>query len=499
MNESPSPSIDVSGVHRSMAAGMAWMSLLRIGIKLLGLISTVVLARLLTPADFGLVAMATSVIAGLELFRAFNFDVPLIQMKNPGRSAYDTAWTLDILLGFVLGLALLLIAFPAARFYGEPRLTHVMQALALGTLISGFENIGVVAFRKELTFRREFSLRIAQKVCSLMITLPLAFALRSYWALVIGMVGGNLLGVAVSYAVHEYRPRFSLAAMHDLLSFSKWLLLNNVLWFLRDRLPDYVLGRLAGAGALGLFSISYEISNLPTTDLIAPINRAVFPGYAKLAHDLDKLREGFLNVIALVATLALPAGLGIAATSKLIVNVALGAKWAAAAPAISILAIHGAISALQTNCGAVHYSMGRPRMMTFIGVCQVLVLAPAVIWSAHVAGAMGVAWSYLITTCFIVPLNYMLVIGRIRLRVASLLGSLWRPAVASTLMYWLTRGWVAGAPADSIRSLGGAVVIGCGSYSLILMGLWLLAGQPPGPERSVRDKFLLPMWQRVVR
>jgi len=259
----------MNNVTKKMAAGIAWMSLTRIGIKALALVNTVVLARLLVPADFGIVAMAVSVIAGLELFRAFNFDLALIQRQHADRSLYDTAWTFNVLLGLVLALALAVAAFPAATFFNEPRLASVIHALTISVLVSGFENIGVIAFRKDLAFSREFALRMVQKACATAITLPLAFYWRSYWALVVGMVSGDLFSVLISYYAHPFRPRFSLKAWRDLFSFSKWLLANNVLWFLRDRSPDYLLGRLAGAGALGLFTISFEISNLPTSERAA--------------------------------------------------------------------------------------------------------------------------------------------------------------------------------------------------------------------------------------
>src|SRR5688572_20549067 len=197
----------MTSVARKMAAGIAWMSLMRICIKGLGLINTVILARLLVPADFGLVAMAMAIIALLELFGAFNFDVALIQRQDAGRGFYDTAWTLNIALGLAVAIVLSLIALPAADFYNEPRLSAVTYALAIGIFAAGFENIGVVAFRKDLDFRKEFVLRIVQKVCAVFITLPLAFTLRSYWALVIGQVSASFLSVLISYHVHPYRPR----------------------------------------------------------------------------------------------------------------------------------------------------------------------------------------------------------------------------------------------------------------------------------------------------
>lgn len=485
-------------VSRQMAAGIAWMSLMRVGVKGLGLVSTIILARLLVPADFGLIAMAMSIIAALELLSSFGFDYALIQRQDATRAHYDTAWTLNVTFAMLLAALLAVLAYPVADFYNEPRLRAVMQVLALGTLVNGFENIGVVAFRKDLAFRTEFLMRIAQKVCATAITLPLAFALRNYWALVIGMVTGNLLSVLISYYAHPFRPRLSLAARAQLFSFSKWLLVNNVLYFLHDRTPDFILGRIAGANVLGVFSISYEISNLPTAELVAPINRAVLPAYAKMAHDLEVLRRGFLDVIGLAVVVALPAGFGIAAISELIVHVILGDKWAAAVPLISILALVGSLNAVQSNCGNALYAMGRPKVVTLAAFVHVGLLVPTVIWAAYYYGAVGVAYAYLLNIAVAtVPLNYALLMHNLKLPLRRVLALFWRPTIGTAVMYLATREVAAGLH-SSVAALLGSIAFGAVLYGATIALLWLLAGRPEGPEKTLVDKFLLPTWQRFA-
>lgn len=485
-------------INRKMTAGIVWMSLMRFGIKGLGLINTVVLARLLVPDDFGLVAIAMSVISALELMRAFGFDVALIQGQDLDRSHYDTAWTFNILFGLGVAFPLLIVAPVAGSVFNEPRLPAVLQLLAVGIFVSGFENVGVVAFRKDLAFHKEFVMRVVQKACNVAITLPLAFALKSYWALVIGMVSGNVLAVLVSYYAHSFRPRLSLAARGHLFSFSKWLLATNVIWFARDRIPEYVLARVIGAGGLGLFTVSLEISNLPTTELISPINRAVFPAYAKLAHNPNELAQGFLNVIGLIVLVALPAGFGIAVTSGLIVDVVLGPNWSAAAPAISVLAIFGALNALTTNCGAVFYALGRPKTVAVLGAIHAGLLLPAVVWSAYYYGAIGVAWAYLAVVVLIVPVTYAVVLSYLRLSFRRVWLLLWRPGTATAVMYVVTRNWIVLGSDSTLAALLTAVAVGGATYITTVAALWLIAGRPVGPERTFMDRFFLPTWKRIV-
>jgi lipopolysaccharide exporter len=489
----------MSNVNRKMAAGIAWMSLMRFAIKGLGLASTVVLARLLVPADFGIVAMAVSIIAALELFSTFNFDVALIQRQDAERADYNTAWTFNVLFGTVLALLLVAGSFAAADFYNEPRLSNVMQVLAIGVFVLGFENIGVVAFRKDLVFHKEFAMRIAQKVGGTAVTLPLAFILRSYWALVIGIVAGNVLAVLISYYAHPFRPGLSLASAGRLLSFSKWLAVNNVLWFMRDRLPDFLLGRISGAAALGVYSLSYELSHLPTAEIVAPINRAVLPAYAKMVHDPEQLRRGFLDVIGLIVLLALPAGFGIAAAAPLIVTVVLGDSWVAAVPIVSVLGLVGALNALQTNCGSVHYAMGRPRTMTVVAAVQLATLLPTLLWGVYKAGAIGIAYAYLANHVLVsAPFLYFVTLRALQLPLRRLVALWWRPAIATAAMYLGVRTAVGWVPTPSLAALLLVIAGGALGYGAVIVILWFAAGRPAGPEKMAVDKFMLPGWRRVA-
>ncbi len=299
-----------------MASGALWMVFFKLLDKSISLLSTVLLARLLLPTDFGVVAMATSFIVMLEALSAFGFDTALIQRQSTSPAHFDTAWTFNVVMGLSIGTLMLALSIPISRFYGVASLVPVICTLAFASAVQGFENIGVVMFRKELNFAREFRYLLGKRIVVFLVTVPLAIALRSYWALVIGTVAGRINGVALSYLMQSYRPRFSLAARADLFHFSKWMLLFNALGFLKERSSDFVVGRLAGAHALGIFNVSSDLANMPGTELVAPINRAVFPAYARLAHDLDALRAEYLSVMSMVGLLGHPGGGGCGSHGK---------------------------------------------------------------------------------------------------------------------------------------------------------------------------------------
>lgn len=477
-------------VGNKIAKGAAWMVLFKLAERGLGLISTVILARLLLPSDFGLIAMAMAVIAALELLNAFSFDMALIQNPDAQRRHYDTAWTFNVLLGAASALILVALAVPAAGFYEEPRLEWVFYFLAFGTFISGLENIGVVDFRKQMQFNREFRFLLAKKVVAFSVTVPLAFILQNYWALVIGILTSKTAGTAFSYLMHPYRPRLSLAARAELFHFSKWLLINNLLFFLRLRSADFIIGKTSGPHALGLFTVAYEISNLPSTELVAPINRAVFPGYAKLSSDMDALRGSFLNVIAFALMFTLPVGAGIAAIAPQLVAVFLGEKWLEAVPLIQILAILGVITAVTTNAGYVYLALGQARITTVLSSLYVVLLLPLLIVLAMKYGAIGAAWAYLICAVAMLPVNYVVILRRLGVGSGQLLGVTWRPVAATLGMFAAatsTTGYLAAQPAAV--QLAAGVLAGALSYCLIVLLLWLASSRPAGAERILLDKL----------
>lgn len=482
----------MTGIGNQMAKGAAWMVLLKLAERSIGLVSTVILARLLVPEDFGLVALALAMIAVLEMLGAFSFDVVLIQNQRAGRSHYDTAWTFNILAGALSALGVLLLAHPVAVFYDDMRLESIMLVLACAPLVSGFENIGVVAFRKDMEFHKEFKFLITKKLIAFAVTMTIALTFRNYWALIAGMVTSRVMGVLLSYALHPYRPRFSLARRRDLFHFSKWLFINNLVVFTNTRAADFIVGKAAGPHALGLFSIAYEISNLPTTELTAPINRAVFPGYARMEGDKATLRAGYLGVLGLIALVTLPIGLGIAATAEVFVPLVLGDKWLESVALMQILAIYGLSQALQNNTGSVYFALGKARTQTFLVFAYSALLIPALLAGVTWDGARGAAVGLVVSGIAIFPINIFIVLRLLELRMSDFLQTIWRPIIAGALMFAAVV-WADSLLADSVRFLFVKLILlvlaGAAVYGGAILLLWRGSGCPDGAEKVVLERL----------
>jgi O-antigen/teichoic acid export membrane protein len=474
-------------VSKKIAGGVAWMMLFRVAERLLGIVSTLLLVRLLLPGDFGIVAMATAIIAAVEVLGAFSFDTVLIQRRDATRAHYDTAWTFNVLVATGIALVLLALAVPAAEFYKEPRLTDVVLLLAAGSFVGGFENIGVVDFRKGLRFDKEFRFLLLKKLVSFAVVVPLAFALRSYWALVISIVVSKVSAVAISYFAHPFRPRLSLAEGGELVKYSKWLFMNNLILLARDRSADLAVGRMVGSHALGLYSVAQEVSTLPT-QFVAPVNRAVFPGYASQAGDLGQLRQSFLDVTSFVWFLAMPAGIGIAVIAPVLVPVVLGTNWLEAIPVVTILALAGTPMVMESNVAYVFYALGKPRVTTIMMISYVVMLIPLMIVLTRNMGAVGAAWAHLVTAMIFVPASFIVVLRYLRLPMRRFLAAVGRIVVSTAVMAGAVialLGNMTGAGMGQTLSLVLAVLAGVGIYAFSTLVLWFIAGRPAGVERTI--------------
>lgn len=477
---------------KQIAQGAAWLMGFRLLDKSIGLISTLILVRLLTPSDFGLVAMAMAVVALLELMGAFGFDSALIQRQDTERKHYDTAWTFNVIFSIGIAALLVVVAEPAAEFYREPRLEQMLPVLAIGALVNGFENIGTVAFRKELNFRMEFIYLLIKRIAVFVVIVTLAFTLRTFWALIFATIAGKIIAVLISYRLHPYRPRLSLAARGDLFHFSKWLFISNLIQFLHSRSTDFILGRTVGSHGLGIYNLAAEIAAMPSTELIAPLNRAVYPAYAQLSKSHDKLVARFIEVYGLICLLAFPVAVGLFCISDLIVAVLLGPKWLEAVPIMQIVGLCGLVGALQSNMYVVMTAIGKPKANTFLSAALLTISLPTVIWSSLNYGILGAAYAQF-AAAIVGFIGIVIVFTQVAaVTKRHLLQVMWRPLLASTGMGVLLQ--VGNSLVNSaVWHLQAAimlisfVLLGAISYALLVLYLWWFAGCPVSAERTVLD------------
>ena len=478
---------DSGQAARHLGRGAAWMIAMRWAVRLIGVVSTIILARLLTPGDFGIIAIAMIVVALIEVLAESGQKLAIVRHAEDSRDIYDAAWTLSVLQGICLA-AIIVAAAPAAElFFDEPRARDVILLVALRPLLMGFSNIGLVAFQKELNFRREFQYRVLGKMVAFVVTVGLAYMLRSYWALAIGVVVGALAEVILSYVVHPFRPRLSFKRVGELMSFSLHILVQSVMSFGMQRTDELVVASVSGTASVGHYAVAGNLATAPTQELIVPMVRALHPIYARLAPQPEMLRDTYLLVVGLTLSLGLPAATGLAIVADDLVPLLLGERWVSAIGIVQWLALAGGFMLIANTSMTMLNAVGREKPVTNLSWLRLGVLVPALI----AAGALGETETVALTRCAVALLSIpvFLAVGsrHVGCGWGHMFGVAWRPILAVAAMCVAIELLNDALGASHLIRVIGQVLVGGAVYAAVHWSCWFLSGGGPGPERFVNE------------
>jgi len=476
--------------QKSVVRSVAITVAMRWTLKLIGVVSTIVLARLLVPDDFGVVAQAYIVIALASTFMDLGVDLALIQNRNATAGYYDTAWTMRIAQATCISIAVFLAAPFAAAYFHDSRAIPVIRALSIGIVLGSLENIWVVTFQKELKFELDFKFAFLKRMVLFVLTVSLAVAWRSYWALVVGQVAGTVVGVLISYRMHEGRPRLSISHIRELFSFSWWALWRAIGNYFVGELHRLFVGGRASTETMGAYSVANSIAGMPTGELLAPLYRALFPTFVQTRDQPSELKRIYLLAQGLQAMLLIPIGVGMVLTASEIVLLLLGSKWTPAIPFLQILAFCELGNAFLNGSGYILLTLDKIRRSVAIAWSQVVALVIGVLILFPDAGALQIAWLRVASVACGVLVAIWMVRGVLPgLRNRDVAANAYRPILASVLMA-ITLYMLADVvrlpvlPMFLIKVIVGAVV-----YVLAMVVLWRLSGRPVGAETYIIDKI----------
>jgi len=470
---------------RRVAVASLYAILQRVVLRCLGFVSTLILVRLLSPEDFGIVALASAVYVILDMLTATGFGLALLRMQEPTRAHYDTIFTLGLVRAAILVLALVGFSGVQAELMGDPRIQQVIWVIALALLIGCFESPRLIDFQRNLRFDRLLHYAVLNKVLGLVISLPLAFWLQNYWALVLAGPLSRLVTVPYSYRLAPYQPRLSLAAWRELINFSKWLLLHNLCCLIDGQLMNWIIGRTRGIAAVGLYQVGYQIAALPVTEIAVPIRSPFFAGFARIYHDLAELRRQFLNGLELQWLVLLPLSVGVALTAREVTLIFLGERWVELVPLIPLIALYALCDSFGVNTHNIFLVLNRQAKMviTYFGI--ILVRTAAVTYGAYEYGIIGAVWALLITAVVNVTLWQLQAGTMLRLAVWDVARVLWRGGLAALLMcgvVWLVPDTIGARLGlhfwPVILALVAKAGLGACTYVGTVLLLWLAAGAP---------------------
>jgi lipopolysaccharide exporter len=377
----------------SFASRVSWGGLWTLGMNsaeaVLATARIYILARLLLPEHFGQAGIALLVLSVLSAFSQTGFDESLLQRKD-AKPYTNVAWTMQVVRGTLLFMAMIVLSPAIAWFFGEPIAGALLRALGFRVLVEAFHSIGAVLLRKELDFLRYVGYVASMRITDFVVTIVTALVMRSAWALVLGAVAGAVVGLITSFALHPYRPHLELNRVkaENLFQFGRWILASSSMFFLFTHADDFFVARFLGASALGFYQMAYTISNLPATIVTAAVSQVAFPAFSQLQDRIEDLRYAFMQAIRVTVFLSAPVAGSILFFSPDVTRLFLGEKWLPMVPALQLLALWGAMRSYSKIAGTVLYAIGRPDLLTKLTLAKLILLA-TLIWPLTARWGIG--------------------------------------------------------------------------------------------------------------
>ncbi|MFO7652757.1 MAG: lipopolysaccharide biosynthesis protein [Candidatus Krumholzibacteriia bacterium] len=453
-----------------IGSAMFWRALQLGGARGILLVRTLILARLLVPGDFGLLAIAVVAVDFLIAITDLGMVPALVQRPGADRRHYDAAWTVGVLRALLIAAVVFAAAPGIAALFAEPRAADLIRVLALRPLIESAASIRIAELTRGLRFRAIAFIRLPDAVVNTAVAIALANTF-GVWALVIGTLAGQVAFLAMSYILAPYRPRLSFdrAAAGSLIRFGRWIFLTGLIAIAGSSVLQIVISRRLGAVELGLYFLAARLAHLPLEVSTEVVGAVAFPLYASLQEDLRQAERAFRSLLAGMAALLVPVCAVLIALAPSLVENVLGDRWLGTAPLIRLLALTTVIGLLGESVVPIFKGLGQPARIMVLEIIQSTVLV-TLAW--FMAGAHGITGAVLawVPAAGLAQIMSVVYIRRTFPRPFAGLGG----PLGSIVLVSLGGAAVALAVDTRLPGLGGFLVAGVAAATVMAAALWYL-------------------------
>jgi O-antigen/teichoic acid export membrane protein len=369
-------------------------------VRIMGLLSLTILARLLTPEDYGIIGIAMVIVGLVQLMSSVRVGDALIRLRTVEPHHYSTAFTLNLIRGLIAGIAIFILAHPMGTWMNQPEVTPVMQVLAFMPVIYGLRNPRFVDFARKLELWPDARIDILAKMVSIGLSIALAMILGNYWALVVSMLAYALVDTAMSYIVLPHRPGFGLRDWQMFVRFGGWLSGARLANFLNYKADRIAIGTQLGTVPLGFYTMGFQISSVATQQMSAIFERVIYIGLSQFGDQKQRLRDAYRQAQSAVLGLVLPIGIGTAVLAREIVLVLAGEQWLGVIPILQILAPSLALATMAAGTGAMLKVEGDTHAMFLRELLNAAVRLPVMLACLAAFGLMGVIYAHAFVRVF---------------------------------------------------------------------------------------------------
>lgn len=416
--------------------GTAWRYVAMFTGKLMVFISTVVLARLLTKDDFGLVGYAVTVITFLEGISDLGVTAAIIYYPEDKNRVSTGFWINQITA--ILFFALTWFLAPSiAEYFRDDRVINVTRALALTFpfLALGYTHESVLM--KKLSFKQSFIPSFLKSVVKGVASIGFALTGFGAWSLIWGQLAGTLISSIAYWMVSPWRPDFvlKLQMAYELIKYGTKFITSELISTILINLDYILVGRYLGSEALGVYTIAFRMPDLLILEFARTITNVLFPIYSKMREQADDMSRAFFLATRYISLLTIPMGLGLAVLAKPFIITFFTEKWIEAVPVVQAIAIYATLLSIVHNTSSVYWAEGRPQILTWLGITRLLILFPALFWAVSTPKSIiAVGWMQAIVALISALLNLTIASRLIRLPIIEIVKALTPAVVSGSLM-----------------------------------------------------------------
>ncbi len=466
------PDAAVDSIKQSAVRGVGWTSFIH-GYRItMGLVTTWVLAILLGQSAFGLVGSAAVIVGFLVMLKDLGTGAAIVQRKNLSDSVLSSIFWTNVILGVVGTIALYASAPVIAWVLQSQELIPIIHALAFMVLLAGLGTTHQSLLQRELRFAHLAKIETIAITAGAVAGITGAILGAGVWALVLQSLATMGLTTLLAVSLHSWRPSRTLRIkdVRGVAKFSLNLTAFNICNYILKSADQLLVFRFMGSAQAGIYYLAIKMLMLPLSSINSVLSRVLFPLFAKIQDDDDRLRNAFLKVTATIATLVFPFVVGFAVMAQPVVAGLLPEKWLPVVPLITALAIVAALHSLSTSTGNLYLAKGRTDILLLWGlgacVCGVTAYAIGVQF-----GAVGVARAYAVVTIVTFLPAIWIPMRLIRAPLRSFFPVVWRPALSASLMGGVVVG--CGAILDLPPLLDVAIRVPVGAVAYVLFSLWI--------------------------
>jgi len=472
----------------TLILGAAWTVGTRLSIKGLGFLNTIIMARMLLPADYGVVAMAMLVVGLIQALMDFGATTALLRKGEVSAEEINSAWSLRVIQSISVALLMLVVSPIATTYFKEPRVAYVLWTLAGCVALAGAGNIGIILAQKKFNFALDFRLLVISKSASVVATIGAGFTLGDYRALVIGIATGYISGFVLSYVMHPYRPKWCTTKIGEIWAVTKWLMLAGVGGFVLRKGDELIAARIGSTTQFGLYNVGADLGQLPTAEVGPAMLRALLPVLTAIQGGATEVNSAVLKTISAANTITLPIGFGFAAVAAPATAVILGPAWTGAVPFVATFAFAGALQIVQGPFNTLLLLRGHTKIQNHAVWLEFGIFVIAAILLVPAFSLLGLVWARIMGTMVNLGATMLATHHYCSLSLRQALVSLMRPTVGAALMYYLVTFVISTISGDVVRLALGAG-IGALFFSIWSLSTWFVAGRPEGLESTLFGYF----------